>query len=658
MPSRLVILFSAGLLFLLSSCATEHSEIVLAKYDNNKITMGDFEKAYTKNVGSLEQAKKDSLTKLKNFLDLYVNFKMKLRDAFVRNYENDPSLNAELQDYKGKVGVSYLLERYLVNPAIKKLYERRKWEYRVSHIMFKADPRELKAKETLAEAVLDSIKNGASFEDMVQRYSDDINSKQNNGDIYFITAGQVPIEFENAVYETEPGQVFPKVVKTSFGLHIIKVTKKQPRVPEIRASHIVAAFRSPDGKVDTAAAKAKIDSVYEKLKAGEDFAELAMKYSDDPGSKEKGGDLGFFRRRTMVKPFDEAAFELNVGQISDIVTTNFGFHILKLTDKKPYPTFEEAKDELKKIFQKQSYDIVHTKFVDSLRTKYNYQVNDSTENYVLSKSDSVKLDEHHPALEELKDLPLFSYAGKSITVGEFLGKVSDKKNYYGKIINKFILDDAIKAVSEDYILEEAALGLEKTDPEFASLMDDYKNGIYIFKLQEDEIWNKIKTDSASLYQYYLDTKSDYNFPLRISFAEIYSTKDSLINYYYSLLQNGADFDSLAAIKTERPGMKQKSGKYSLDSLGNNSLYQDAAKLEKPGDYSKPFKNSSGYSILKLIEKDLPRAKTFEEARADVSGKYQESESNRLDQQYIEKLKKRYEPVIYYSELEKAFQENK
>ena len=189
-------------------------------------------------------------------------------------------------------------------------------------------------------------------------------------------------------------------------------------------------------------------------------------------------------------------------------------------------------------------------------------------------------------------------------------------------------------------------------------MNDYKNGIYIFKLQEDEVWNKIKTDSASLYQYYLDTKDNYNWPLRVSFAEIYSTKDSLINYYYSLIQAGADFDSLAIAKTERPGMKEKAGKYSLDSVGNNPLYEEASKLDKPGDYSKPFKNGPGYSILKLTEKDLPGPKTFEEARADVSGKYQESESKRLDQQYIERLKKRYEPVIYYSELDKAFREDK
>ena len=247
--------------------------------------------------------------------------------------------------------------------------------------MFRPTPDKEQETKELAEAVLDSIKKGASFQDMVQRYSEDPYSKPNGGDIYYVTAGLLPIEFEDAVYQTEPGQVYPEVVKTRFGLHIIKVTAKQQRVPEVRASHIVAAFKNADGKIDTAAAKAKIDSVYEMVKAGEDFEKLAREYSDDPGTKEKGGDLGYFERRTMVKPFDEAVFNLNVGQVSDIIETSYGFHIIKLTDKKPYPTLDENKDDLKKIFQKQSYNIVRENFVDSLRNKYNYQVNDSTENY-------------------------------------------------------------------------------------------------------------------------------------------------------------------------------------------------------------------------------------------------------------------------------------
>jgi len=658
MVSRIVVLISIGLLFVLSSCTTKHSEIVLAEYGDKTITMDEFEKAYAKNVGGFEEAKDDSLMKLKSFLDLYLNFKMKLKDAHVRNYNNDSSLLAELLDYKQKVGVSYLLEKYLVAPAVEELYNRRKWEYRVSHIMFRPAPGKEAETKTLAEAVLDSIKKGTSFEAMVENHTQDLYSKPAGGDIYYVTAGLLPIDFENAVYKTEPGQVYPDLVETRYGLHIVKVTNKQPRISHIRASHILIDFINDAGEADTVEAKAKIDSIETRLKAGEDFAKLAMEYSEDPGSKDKGGDLGYFERRSMVKEFDETAFSLEVGQVSDVVGTRFGFHIIKVTEKKPGSTFEEERDNLKETFQKQSYSFVHDNFINNLRTKYNYQVNDSTLNNILSKSDSVKLDENHPALEELKDLNLFSYAGKNITVGEFFGKVTDKKNYYAKLINKSILDEAVKAVSEDYLLEEEAMGLEKTDVEFASLMEDYRNGVFIFKLQEDEVWNKIKADSSSLYKYYMETNDNYIWSDRVSFAEIFSAKDSLINYYYSLLQSGADFDSLVTARTERAGMREKGGKYLLDGVSTSPLYEEANKLENPGDYSGPFQNKGGYSIVKLIEKDAPKPKTFEEARAEVAGMYQENESKRLDQEYIESLKKRYKPVVFYSELEKAFKEEK
>jgi len=657
MVLRTVVFFSVVFLFFLSSCATEHSEIVLAKYGDKEIKMDEFEKAYAKNAGGFEQAKDDSIAKLKDFLNLYVNFKMKLRDAYVRNYDNDSSLQAELQDYKGKVGVTYLEEKYLVAPAVKELYDRRKWEYRVSHIMFRHKPGKDEEVKTLAAAILDSIKNGASFEEMAKRYSEDTYSKPNGGDIYYITAGLVPVEFEDAVYKTEVGQVYPELVRTRFGYHLIKVTDKNLRIPKIRVSHILVDFKNDSGLVDTAAARVKIDSVLMRLKAGEDFGKLASEYSEDPGSKQNGGDLGFFARRAMVKEFDEAAFKLEVGQISDVVQTNYGFHILKLTDKQPYPTFNEDRENLKDIFKKQRYNTAHANFVDTLRAKYNYNVNDSTFNYVLSKSDSVKLDENHPAMKELKDMPLFSYAGKNITFGEFVGDLTDKKDFYSRIITKDILDGAVKAVSGDYLLKEEAAQLEKTDPEYRSLMEDYKDGIFIFKLQEDEVWNRIRSDSSNLYPYYLSTKENYKWPDRVSFVELYSKKDSLINYYYALLQDGADFDSLTTAKTERTEMKEKLGKYPLDDVDKSPLYKEASKLENPGDYSEPFKTSNGFAIVKLIEKDSARLKTFEEARAEVAGAFQESESKRLEQEYVESLKKRYEPVFFYSELEKAYKEN-
>jgi len=658
MIRRVIYLFITGFAVLLSSCTSEHSKIVLAEYGDYNITMTEFEKAYAKNVGNYEKAKEDSLNKKKNFLDLYLNFKMKLRDALVRNYDSDPSLLAELTDYKEMVGVTYLLEKKLVEPSVKELYERRKWEYRASHIMLRTGQGNDEEAKKLAESIFDSIKAGASFEEMAMKHSQDQFSAPIGGDLFYLTAGLLPIEFEDAVYKTEPGQIYPEVLQTKFGYHIIKVTEKQERIPAIQGSHILIDFKNEASELDTIAAKSKVDSILTLVRGGEDFSRLASEFSEDPGSKEKGGDLGFFERRMMVKEFDEAAFNLDTNQVSDVVKTNFGFHIIKLTGKKPYPTYEEDRENLKKMFERQSYQVKREEFVNNLDTKYNYQVNEETVNYILTKSDSsAKLDSEHPKFQEFADKTLFTYANKFVTAAEFFEKLADKKDYYKKIITEDILKGAIKAVREDYLLKEEALNLEKTDSEFADLMDDYSNGIFIFKLQEEEVWNKIEIDSSKLNQYYLSTKENYKFPDRISFAEIFSAKDSVINSYYEQLQAGTDFESLAS-NTERLAMKNKGGVYPLNDIKTSPLYEEANNLEKPGDYSKPIKVTGGFAIVKLIEKDPARLKTFEEARAEVAGAFQENESKRLENDYIERLKRRYEPVVYYSELEKAFVEEK
>ena len=136
---RVVTIISFGLALILTSCAPEHSQIVLATFGNNKITMGQFEKAYENNVGSYEEAKKDSLAKLKKFLTLYVDFRMKLRNAWVRGFDKDQELQDELQQYKKQIGETYLLNKRIVEPGLDTLYNRRKWELRVSHIMFRPD---------------------------------------------------------------------------------------------------------------------------------------------------------------------------------------------------------------------------------------------------------------------------------------------------------------------------------------------------------------------------------------------------------------------------------------------------------------------------------------------------------------------------------------
>jgi len=633
-----------------------HAQVV-AEFGSYEIGLDEFEHAYAKNVGGWENAMKQDMSDYKNFLDLYVKFRMKLRDAQVRAYDKDTGLMNELKDYQRQVGVSYIIEKKINEPGIKQLYDRRKEEFRVSHIMIRPDTLGDEGARKKAQAILDSIKNGHIFENMAIINSDDKFSGINGGDIYYITAGLLPYEFEDPMYTLKAGEIYPDVVKTRFGYHLIKVTERQHRFPKIQASHILIGYHDKNGNIDSLAAKMRADSVLAQLKEGASFEELVAKYSDDPGSKEKGGDLGLFERRMMVKEFDEAAFKMEVGQISDLVQTNFGYHIIKLTDKMDTQPYETEYESLKSMFSKQRYQHEREVLIESLKKKYDFKIDEDVLNNFVENSDSLRFGMVHPKYDEISGSVLFSYAKKPVTIGSFL----ESANRNTKITAKPMDDpaevtNAVNILAEDMLLDEEAMNLDKTEPEFAQLMNDYRDGIFIFKIQEEEVWNKVKIDSADVYNYWNSNKEKYSWPDRISFSEIYSTKDSLIKSYYSMLNAGASFDSLAALYTERPAKKKDNGYYDLQSVDFSDFYKEANKISNVGSYTEPVVFSGGYSIFKLHDRQPARTKTFEEAKAEVSGEYQEMLSKKLENDYLTSLDKRYKPKVYYDKLENAFKQ--
>ncbi|MGB5530831.1 MAG: peptidylprolyl isomerase [Ignavibacteriaceae bacterium] len=630
---------------------------VVAEFGKYQITLDEFEHAYAKNIGGWDNAMKQDNSDYKNFLDLYVKFKMKLRDAQVRGYDKDTDLMNELKDYQKQVGVSYIIEKKINQPGVEQLYERRKEEFRVSHIMIRPDTLGDEGAMKRAQAILDSIQNGASYEEMAAKYSDDKFSGPNGGDIYFITAGLLPYEFEDAMYTLKAGEVYPDVVKTRFGYHLIKVTVRQHRYPKVQASHILITYHNNEGKIDSAAAKATADSVLAELNAGISFEELVAKYSDDTGTKDKGGDLGYFERRMMVKEFDETAFNMKVGEISGPVQTNFGYHIIKLTGKLDTEPYESEVENLKNIFNKQRYQHERESLIESLKKKYNFAIDESVLNLFVEKSDSLRFGMAHPKLDEISDKVLLSYASNNISIGNFLEHANHNSKITGKPMdNNSEVTNAINVLAEDLLLEEEAMNLDETDPEFAQLMNDYKDGIFIFKIQEEEVWNKVKMDSADVYNYWNSNKEKYAWPERISFSEIFSSKDSLINKYYKMLSDGAEFDSVAALYTERPAKKKDRGYYELQGVEFNDFYIEANKITSVGTYTKPIVFTGGYSIFKLNDRQPDRLKTFDEAKAEVSGEYQEMLSKKLENDYLTGLEKRYQPEIYYDKLEDAFKQ--
>jgi len=143
---------------------------------------------------------------------------------------------------------------------------------------------------------------------------------------------------------------------------------KQPE--QVRASHILIGVKSDANESEKAEARKKIETVVSRLKKGEDFSALAKEFSTCP-SNAKGGDLGFFGRGQMVKPFEDAAFSLKPGESSDIVETRFGFHVIKIVDKKPETTLAlaDVKEELEQQLKQQKIRSEMGKYVAGLKEK-------------------------------------------------------------------------------------------------------------------------------------------------------------------------------------------------------------------------------------------------------------------------------------------------
>ncbi len=660
MVYRFTIFVLASILFY--ACSADINKNVVAEYGNDGyITLDEFEKAYAKSIGDTTAAAEATLEDYKSFLDLFINFKMKLRDAEVRGLPQDEDILREYKTYKKNVGKSFIIEKEVNVPGKKELYEKRKDEIRVSHIMITTDTTGSKegAKQR-AEELLGRIKNGENFEDIARRFSQDHYSSLKRGDIYYIRFGQIVPEFDYAVYNCEVGEVYPEVVKTSYGYHIIKVTERIPARHSIRASHILIKTTNENNETDTVSAKKQIEEIYAKLKNGENFEKLAKQYSDDKANSEKGGDLGFFGRRRMVPEFDEVAFKTKVGEFSEPVETRFGYHIIKVNEEKPYPSFEEQSEFINKTFKERLYEYKYGQLIDSLRKEYNFTLNEDAVKFVIGDNDSVRFDENYWNSEmskNAKDTALFSIGNKSYYLDDIVTTVvaedSEYKYKNGVIIERS-LNRVIKEFSDDLLIAEKVKLLEKNSTAFVELMDEYRNGIYIFKLQEDEVWNKIELDSAKLYEHWEKNKEKYTWNNRVNFSEIFVRTDSLINAFYDKIEAGESFDSIATKHTLRSGYRKTAGKYATMDADKNELTKKAYELENPGDVSKPFKFSTGYSIVKLNEKFPARMKTFEEATPEVTSEVQELESQRLEQEYIERLIQKYKPTIKYDELSKAF----
>jgi len=647
----------------LVGCSPRENDVIVLEVGPTKVPLGEYERFFTRNTGGVEAGKSSTAEDREHFLDLLTNYKLKLLDAYDRNLQNDPEILQELRDYRSSLAATFLIDKEVTEPGIKVMFDRKHEDIRAQHILLSlknsASPNDTLAAWTKAQDIIRQVRAGENFDSLALKYSNDPTVKSNRGDLYYFTGGQMAVAFENAVYSMKKGEIGSFPVRSSLGYHIIKILDRIPSRGSMKVSHIMARFKvSETDSTDNASALQGIHAVQDSLKRGWDFAKLAMKFSEDPGSAPAGGDLGWFERRRWVQPFDEACFKLNSGQTSEIVKTPYGYHVIHCDSVMPVSSLSELHEELKKHYQQNRYTEEYAAFIAGLKREYHYSFSDETFSSFASHLDSMKSvgdsawSDAVP--QDIRKQTLVRINGTSYPLDSIISIFNRRSDYRNTLLRRTDLRPRIDRVAENLLLDEKSAGLEKRDPEFASLMNEYESGIVLFKAEQLEVWNKVAVTDSILKTYFDQNRSSFMFPKRVGFSEIHVSSDTLALLIYDSLTHNADFGALAALYNEDPDARTKKGARGLKPINSDELTTLAAGL-KMGEISEPVElQTGGYSIIKVTQREQPRQKTFQEAGAEVSNQCQEFLSKQIEQQWIDRIKQRYPVKQYRERLRAAF----
>ncbi|MBL7128366.1 MAG: peptidylprolyl isomerase [Ignavibacteria bacterium] len=508
-----------SLVTVIVACSSK-KKIVLAEIGDEKLYLHEYEDQFLKTTNNIDSARNKSIEEKKDFLDLLIKFRLKVRDARDRGLLNATEIQQDLNEYKKNFVSTFLIDKEVVEPNIKQLYERKKYEVRASHILVNLSQTatvedSLKAYQK-ADLILKKLED-EDFETVARTMSDDKTAQQNGGDLYYFTGGMTVEEFEEVVYELNVSEITKEPVRTMFGLHIVKLTDKRKRNDGIRASHILIQDKKDSlGNItDSVGTFNRAMEILKRIKNGEDFATVAKEVSEDPGSKDNGGDLGFFDRRRMVQPFDSAAFSLEVGEVSDLVRTPFGWHIIKLTEIKEFSPFEEQKETLKTEFKRgQMFRAAYTKYMESAREDYNFAIDPNGLKFLITKFDSTKTinEANVDSLftGEDRKVVLATFKDGQIIVEDMVQYLNTNRDYGSNAPITKKLVQIIEGASEMPILNLIAVKENiEDDEDYKKLLADYEDGLLTFKIDQEELWSKIKINDEEMQKYYDTHKADY-----------------------------------------------------------------------------------------------------------------------------------------------------
>lgn len=655
--------YSANLIFLLIGCAStkpnapDPSTSMVAIIDGSPLSLTEFKTQYDRTSVLESETPSDTIAAYKDFLERYVDFRLKVLEARSAGYHELSDLKSEIQGYRSQLARPRLLDREVKEPLIRELHARRLEMVEASHVLItvsqNAVPEDTLAAYSRLSAIGDSVAMGMDFGTLAFRHSDDPSSRGTPGSpgyrgyLGFFGGGRMVDEFEDAAYTTPLGEL-SEIFRTQFGYHILMVHSRKSLPGDIRIAHIMV---QPKGTTaaDTLAAISRIDSVLTKLSEGEDFGELARQYSDDRASAGRGGELQRVAFDSgLPAVLRDAAYDLQVNAYSDVVKSPFGYHIVRLLERYEPETYEEAYSRLQsQISQLPRAQKAEQAFARRKRIEFEGRVDTlRVESWLANlKPDSlVKLLSGGGFEESELSAPIAWIRDSTYTVSQFTtdfrhGRISGNLNPLQRIWDG--LDQFLNARALDYEIAR----LEERDEDFARTMQNFRDGLILFRLMEDSVWTAAAIDTVALRSLHATRVSSYTFSDRTKVISISSPSDSLLNDISLLIQAGdtvadaigsAYSDSLNVIRVDT----------TLIEGVTNSVF-DTIMDNSKGAVTSAIPYNNGYIVLYHDGVDPSRDKTFEEARAQVVNEYQVI----LEKRLIERLRKKYNVTLYPDRLQ-------
>ncbi|ANH61196.1 peptidylprolyl isomerase [Dokdonia donghaensis] len=590
---------------------------VLLKVNNDEVTTVDFVRVYEKNLALINDAEENSP---EQYLDLFIDYKLKVQEAYRKGLHNKASYKKEIASYRTQLAKDYLNDVQVTDKLVEEAYNRTKNELRARHILVRVRPDAL-PKDTLTafNKLLEARKRivaGEDFAFIARKYSEDPSAKQNGGDLGWFKAFKMVYPFENAAYTTKINEV-SQPFRTSFGYHIVQPTASRIAQGSVQVAHIMIALKQKDSSI---IAEGKIKEVRALLAKGAAFETLALNYSDDKNSAKKGGVLSAFEKGQLSSSkFENTAFDLKkVGDISEPFKTKFGWHILKLIKKNPVLSFEKMKPSLTKRVTKDSRARVLSQ---ELNTRLREQYNITQEQEIVSYFTSVLPEVYEEKLNVFTDgnalLREALKVGDQVYTHKDIAQALEKKYRKAPYVSRdYFVKREVENFVNNALITYHKLHLEEQDSDFGLLIKEYKEGLLLFDLLKTEIWDKAQKDSVGLKTFYINNIERYNASQTFTTRVFTTSQKKIASTYLKRNTQGENSNSVLSV------LKKKHDSPIIVTL------KDFVKEDLPmtgvvriGD-KELLKEGENYLVYEVVSINEAMTNTLQNVRGQVMSDYQ------------------------------------